>query len=72
MPVVWGIRETGDAKPVVSLFFGQWDTPGEAINAVCAPRGKTWDDLQAEGAQLTRRLVVERQKKPHDCPPLRP
>ncbi len=56
--LVWAVMFPGAGMPTMTLPFGVWNTREEAIEAYCKSSGKTWEQLEAEGATVIQRKVT--------------
>ena len=58
--LVWAVKEKGPSHDVITTAYTPWLTQQQAIDGITKMRGKSWDSLQKEGAQLIqRKMFVE-------------
>ena len=56
--LVWAVREKGKPVDAVTTSYNPWLTQQEAIDGISKLRGKSWETLQKEGAQLIQRKMT--------------
>ena len=54
--MTWGVKEKGNPDKI-SVSYNIWKTKQEAIDGFTKLTGKSWEELESQGAELVQRKI---------------